>query len=117
MPSVGGPKVSMAIAGKAAMVPTDAMPRIAAGVLNKLEPDSSRALRGTKSVQIYRQVAPAVVLVATEDGLGSGSLITTKGDIVTNWHVKLWPDHVGCDWRRIGGSVSKPTAFLREDLA
>jgi S1-C subfamily serine protease len=31
--------------------------------------------------------SPSVVLVATKDGMGTGSLVSLSGDIITNWHV------------------------------
>jgi len=43
--------------------------------------------RSAKDAAIYRLVAPAVVLIVTRDGLGSGSLVSTQGQIITNWHV------------------------------
>jgi len=43
--------------------------------------------RSAKDAQIYRAVSPSVVMVATNDGVGSGSLIGPFGDVLTNWHV------------------------------
>jgi len=59
---------------------------------------SMRALRGLKAdkllgtrsaadAQLYRRASPAVVLVISKDGLGSGSLISNTGEVLTNWHV------------------------------
>jgi S1-C subfamily serine protease len=45
------------------------------------------ATRSAKDTEIYRAISPSVVLVATRDGLGSGSLVSLSGDIITNWHV------------------------------
>src|SRR5882762_129479 len=36
---------------------------------------------------VVRQVLPSVVLIRTENGLGSGVVLDTKGNIVTNAHV------------------------------
>jgi S1-C subfamily serine protease len=53
-------------------------------------------LRGAREIELYRTLAPSVALIATETGLGSGSLIATKaaagstakaGLILTNAHV------------------------------
>jgi hypothetical protein len=53
-------------------------------------------LRGAREIELYRTLAPSVALIATDTGLGSGSLITTKpvagsaskaGLILTNAHV------------------------------
>lgn len=43
--------------------------------------------RGIGGTQIYRQLSPAVVLVATKEGMGSGSVIDKNGTVITNWHV------------------------------
>ena len=43
--------------------------------------------RSAKDVQIYKSISPSVVLIATKSGLGSGSLVSTSGQIITNWHV------------------------------
>ena len=44
------------------------------------------ATRGAKEIEIYRQAAPAVVLINTKEGLGSG-VILQDGRILTNRHV------------------------------
>ncbi len=38
-------------------------------------------------VNVYRKVAPSVVQIETSEGLGSGVVFDSKGDIVTNAHV------------------------------
>lgn len=43
--------------------------------------------RGTKEINAYQKVAPAVVFILTKSGFGSGSVIDPKGRIITNWHV------------------------------
>ena len=43
--------------------------------------------QGTGGAQIYRNYSRSVVLIVSQDGLGSGVLINKSGDIVTNWHV------------------------------
>jgi S1-C subfamily serine protease len=43
--------------------------------------------RGAKAVNIFSSLAPSVVLIITEDGIGSGSIINNKGQVLTNWHV------------------------------
>jgi V8-like Glu-specific endopeptidase len=48
---------------------------------------AERPLRGARETQIYKMHSRAVVLVATKDGLGSGSLIDASGMVLTNWHV------------------------------
>ena len=43
--------------------------------------------QGTNGAQIYRKYSRSVVLVVSQDMLGSGVLINESGDIVTHWHV------------------------------
>jgi S1-C subfamily serine protease len=43
--------------------------------------------RSAKDAEIYRAVSPSVVEILTQEGLGSGSLISTAGEIITNYHV------------------------------
>jgi hypothetical protein len=45
-----------------------------------------RSIRSARDVAVYRDVSPAVVLVLTNEGFGSGSLLENK-TILTNWHV------------------------------
>jgi S1-C subfamily serine protease len=44
------------------------------------------ATRNARDVAVYRDAAPAVVLVVTNEGFGSGSLLEDR-TILTNWHV------------------------------
>ena len=53
-----------------------------------------------------RTISPAVVLVATKEGIGSGSLLDTAGNIVTNWHVVKGYEYVGV--------IFKPTVEGKE---
>jgi putative serine protease PepD len=47
---------------------------------------SAQSLEG-QFVDVVKTVGPSVVLVSTDQGLGSGIVFDTKGDIVTNNHV------------------------------
>jgi S1-C subfamily serine protease len=66
-----------------------------ASALSSVRPDARGQVRGAKEVQLYRAASPAVVLVVSESGLGSGALISAGGDIVTNWHVISGQREVG----------------------
>jgi len=58
-----------------------------ARALGRVQPDAASATRGAADAQIYRRASPAVVLIVTDQGIGSGSLITADGQILTNHHV------------------------------
>jgi S1-C subfamily serine protease len=49
--------------------------------------ETSASGRSAKDAQIYRTISPSVVMVVNKEGFGSGSLLSTAGDILTNWHV------------------------------
>jgi S1-C subfamily serine protease len=49
--------------------------------------ESGGATRSAKDAQLYQAISPSVVYVANKEGFGSGSLLDTSGDILTNWHV------------------------------
>jgi len=53
----------------------------------KEELENAFVTRGVKEVHLFKKASPAVVLVLTKDGIGSGSLLTASGLILTNWHV------------------------------
>jgi S1-C subfamily serine protease len=49
--------------------------------------ESAGGTRSVKDAQIYKAASPSVVMVVNKEGLGSGSLLSAAGDILTNWHV------------------------------
>ena len=55
-------------------------------VLSGLEPDRL-GTRGVAESRLYARIAPGVVLIATNNSLGSGSVLDANGLIVTNLHV------------------------------
>jgi S1-C subfamily serine protease len=57
--------------------------------------DLAGKTRSARDVQLYRTVAPSVVFVVNKEGFGSGSLLDTSGDILTNWHVVNGYEFVG----------------------
>jgi len=59
------------LAGIRSDVPTSRLSRIAQQPLQA----AAMQTRSAKNAQIYRTASPSVVLIATKDGLGSGSLI------------------------------------------
>jgi S1-C subfamily serine protease len=71
------------LAGSNAEIPTAQLLHIAEHPAR----DMIAATRSAKDAQIYRTLSPSVVEVRTKDGLGSGSLVSSSGEIITNWHV------------------------------
>jgi S1-C subfamily serine protease len=71
--------------GSAAATPTVGIPPAAAPSASAAQ-GSALALQ-QRFVQVVKQVGPAVVLIQTSEGLGSGVIFDAKGDVVTNNHV------------------------------
>lgn len=62
------------------------------------------ALRGSTAVSIYQRVSAGTVLIVTEDGLGSGAVITNEGHILTNEHVVGNSNKVKVFFKPLGAS-------------
>lgn len=59
-----------------------------ANIVNKLKILSpSSKTRSVKDAALFKNISPSVVLILTKDSLGSGSIISSSGQILTNWHV------------------------------
>ncbi len=43
--------------------------------------------RGVGGITVYRNASPAIVLVVTNEGTGTGSILDKEGHVLTNWHV------------------------------
>jgi len=56
--------------------------------------EATSATRSANDVQLFRAISPSVVYVVNKKGFGSGSLLDTAGDILTNWHVVDGYDYV-----------------------
>lgn len=80
----------------------------ASTALQRLKSDGL-ATRGAKEIALFRSHAPSVVLIVTDDGIGSGSLISSDGTVLTNWHVIENHDVVGVIFR-----PSDPTQEIGE---
>lgn len=68
----------------------------------------SERLWGAKEIRVYANVSPAVVLVVTEKGFGSGSVLSEEGLVLTNWHV--------IDGQSSLGVIFKPAVGDKIDL-
>jgi S1-C subfamily serine protease len=59
----------------------------ASSILNHLGSDSGTHTRSVHDAALFKSASPSVVLIATKQGIGSGTIIGNKGEILTNWHV------------------------------
>lgn len=95
------------VARLAARRPQSAEPQWYATALKRVE--ETRALaRQRDGAKLYRDVAPGVVLVVAEDGLGSGAIVTPQGGVLTNWHVVDGHDTVGVAFLPPLGQTVRP---------
>lgn len=67
----------------------------AAGAVLAGYKSDTETVRGGAEATLYNRIAPAVVLVVTDKALGSGSLISKDGLILTNYHVVAGFSSVG----------------------
>ena len=68
---------------------------------------------GTK---IYKEYADSVVLIITDEGFGSGSVIDNNGTVLTNFHVIEGQDTVGVVFRPSSGQVDKDTPVYKASI-
>ncbi len=61
--------------------------------------------RGAKDVELYRRIAPGVVLIFAGSSQGSGSVLSKDGKILTNWHVVQDSDVVGVAFKPPSGTT------------
>lgn len=71
-------------------------------------PSAERRTRGTREVAIYKNISPSVVLIVTNEGIGSGSVIAGNY-ILTNWHVVGEFKQVGVIYKP-DGQTSQPSS-------
>ena len=68
---------------------------VAGRALANMASNVEATLRGASDSGIYHRISPAVVIVITKDGLGSGSIISADGLILTCFHVVNGYSRVG----------------------
>ena len=88
--------------------------RKATSALLGLQPDKGTSSRSLNDARLFQRVSPSVVLIATNNSLGSGALLDLDGLIITNWHVVSGEKEVAVIFKpaREGGKPSK--ADMRE---
>lgn len=92
-----------------------------AGALGALQPEGRATTRGANETRVYREASPSVVLIVSEDSLGSGALISADGKIVTNLHVVGDAEEVGVIFKpalegaAIGKADVRRAKVLRRD--
>ncbi len=72
--------------------------------------------RGVGGITVYKKAAPAVVLVITNEGSGSGSILDKEGHVLTNWHVVQGYDRVYVVFKPKKGVELKKEELLKELL-
>lgn len=78
------------------------------------EPAEDLVTRGG-AASIFSRNAPGVVLVVTDEGIGSGSLLDRDGTILTNWHVVQGYGRVGVVFMPPdGGEIQDRDIFLAD---
>ncbi|MGA0605545.1 S1C family serine protease [Phenylobacterium sp. VNQ135] len=89
--------------------------------LARLQPEAQATTRGAAETRVYQKASPAVVLIVTEDALGSGALISPDGRIITNLHVVEGAETVGVifkpavEGQAVGKSDVRRAKVIRRD--
>ena len=55
--------------------------------VTSLAPDNGVNSRSVRDAALFKNLSPSVVLIVSKDSLGSGTIIGSQGEILTNWHV------------------------------
>lgn len=91
--------------------------------LSRLKPEGQATTRGAAETRVYQKASPAVVLIVSENALGSGALISADGKIVTNLHVVDDAEVVGVifkpavEGQAVGkGDVRRAKVIRRDEL-
>ncbi|MDP3174266.1 MAG: trypsin-like peptidase domain-containing protein [Phenylobacterium sp.] len=89
--------------------------------LARLQPDARSTTRGGAEVRVYQEASPSVVLVITDESLGSGALISADGKIITNLHVVGDAEEVGVIFKpktegdKVGDADVRTAKVIRRD--
>jgi S1-C subfamily serine protease len=89
-------------------------PKNALSAVEKLRPER-RQTRGAHDSAIFRDAAPAVVLIVTDEALGSGTLLKS-GNILTNAHVVGAAKQVGVVFKPAEMRAPNTSDIIRGDV-
>lgn len=85
--------------------------------LDGLQAAPASATRGAGDSQVYRRASRSVVLVVTDQGLGSGALISADGQILTNLHVIQGAKQIGVAFKpTLEGAALSKTDLRRAEV-
>jgi S1-C subfamily serine protease len=76
--------------------------------MSQVKTEEGLTTRGSKEIALFKTIAPSVVLIISEDGTGTGSIINISGQILTNWHVVKGSKYVDI--------IYKPDNAVDDDL-
>ena len=80
--------------------------------LKTVSDNTQLVFRGAVEANIFSKLSPSVVIIITDDGMGSGSLISKSGTILTNWHVVNESSEVDVIFKPAGQEEPKESDVL-----
>ena len=79
------------------------------GALTLLVSARETIVRGAKEAKLFRELSPGIVMIVSDQGTGSGAIISEDGHILTNWHVVQGSDGLGIIFKPPLGHEVKPS--------
>ncbi len=80
--------------------------------LKTVSDNTQLVFRGAVEANIFSKLSPSVVVVLAGDGMGSGSLISKSGTILTNWHIVNESSEVDVIFKPAGQEEPKESDVL-----
>ena len=97
--------------------PVDMNVARASKVLERVLENIPIKFRGAKEVKLFKDFSSSVVLVVTNEGLGSGTLVNANGLIITAWHVIAGYREVGVIFQPKGrGAAVDKNRYILADV-
>lgn len=115
IPGASGTIKNPAVSNFDSMMPDGISEKKVFQSLTGIKPTLSARTRGAKEAGIFRKAAPSVVLVATNNGFGSGSFLG-ENLILTNWHVVEGYKQVGILFKPADGDNNAEAEVIRADV-